>query len=349
MIALDNYNKILSIKPLNDGGALVEVQAGIALRDLVIKLDQHDLALINLGATATQTIVGAATTGTHGTGGAIGAIATQIDSMRIIDANGHVLTASTEWNVDLYNAARVGIGAVGVISTVTLRAVPQWKMRRYSLAYSLADLLDGELDVLLGKYSRIQWSFTPYTDEASVMIREDVPMDTEVYPPAPDGGCWTETQSTSSAAGCTDLSYKTLTDSYIHYQKRSLYTEMEMFISTDDSVSAVKDFIRFMDSPQVKEKHDPAVTLSVMLRYVAPDDIFLSPMYGRNTSVISFIVLGDQTATGPYEEFQMYAKGSNMCFSHVCSLSSVLLKYHPFSQYYPLLSYLTTILTRISY
>ena len=309
MIALDNYNKILNISPQRNGEALVEVQAGIMLRDLCLELDSYNLALINLGATATQTIVGAATTGTHGTGASIGAIATQIESLRIIDAKGAIHVASAIENVDLFNAARVGVGAVGVISTVTIRAVPQWKMKRYSVPYSLEALLDGELDELLAKYDRLQWSFTPYTDDATVLIRESVPSSTDIYPPGPDGGCWSETQSISGEEGCTDVSFKTLTDSYVHYEQRSLYTEMEMFIRIEDSVQALRDYIAFMDSPAVKNRHDPAVTVSIMLRYVAGDDILISPMAGRDTAVISVIVLGDESATGPYEEFHMFAKG----------------------------------------
>ena len=309
MIALDDYNSILSVEHLSNGDALVEVEAGIPLRDLCIQLNEKGLALLNLGATATQTIVGAATTGTHGTGGMIGAIATQIEALRIIFANRDIHVASKNKNKNLFNSARVGVGAVGVISTVTLRTAPQWKMRRYFLSYSVTDLLNGELETLLATYDRLQWSFTPYTDEASVLIRENVPESSEIYPPGPDGGCWSETQETGGERGCTDLSHKTLTDSYVHYEQRSLYTEMEMFIPVEDTVAAVRDYIAFMDSPAVKAKHSADVTLSVMIRYVAADDIFVSPMNGRNTSVISFIVLGDQSATGPYEEFYMYAKG----------------------------------------
>lgn len=304
IISVDRINEIISIEPYSDGsGALVEVGAGIQLRELCRLLELRGLALINLGATASQTIVGAATTGTHGTGAAIGGLAASIYALKIVDANGNILKASADENKDVFDAARVGMGAVGIITSVTLKTVPIWKMKKYSLSYPLDQLL-ADLPSLMKSFDRLQWSWLPYTNDATVLIRENVPWDEPIYPPGPDGGCWSTSQDTST---CIDVSYKTLTDSLEHYLQRSLYTEMEMFIDTDDTVSAVTDFIAFMDS--VKDKHDPDIYLSAMLRYVAADDITLSPMHGRNTSVISIIVLGDKENTGNQTEFEMYARG----------------------------------------
>lgn len=304
IISVDRLNKIIHIERFSDGsGALVEVGAGIELRELCRELEVHGLALLNLGATATQTIIGAATTGTHGTGQAIGGLATSIHALRIVNANGSVINASADENKDVFDAARVGVGAVGIITSVTLKTVPIWKMRKFSLSYSLDKLLV-DLPSLMEKYERLQWSWLPYTNDATVLIREDVPWEEPISPPGPDGGCWSSTQDTST---CVDVSYKTLTDSLEHYLERDLYTEMEMFIDTDNTIPAVRDFIEYMDT--VKDHHDPDIYLSAMIRYVAADDITLSPMHGRNTSVMSFIVLGDKENTGNQEEFELYARG----------------------------------------
>jgi hypothetical protein len=303
LISVDRLNKISSVSHLPEGGALVEVGAGISLRELCRELDLLGLALANLGATATQSVVGAATTGTHGTGANIGGLATSIHALRIVDGAGRVIAASADENKDIFEAARVGVGAVGIITAVTLKTVPNWKMKKFSLSYSLEQLLI-DLPELMQKYERLQWSWLPYTDEATVVIREDVPWDTPISPEGPDGGCWSASQSTAT---CVDVSYKTLTDSLEHYLARELYTEMEMFIDVGDTTSAVIDFIAYMDT--IKDKHDPDVYISAMIRYVAADDITLSPMNGRNTSVMSFIALGDKQSTASPEEFEMYARG----------------------------------------
>lgn len=307
MMSLEKYNKILSIKRISGSdNSLVEVQAGIAVRDLCELLDQHSLTLINLGATATQSIAGATATGTHGTGIALGNLASQIHSVRIVDSHGVVHIADADTDKDLFAAARVGFGAVGIISTVTLTVVPSWKMHVYQ-QYSPLDSLLSNLDTLVAQYDRMQWSFIPYTNDATVVIREDVPLDTPIYPADPDGGCWSNTQQTSDYAtkttsvGCTDWSYKTLTDSLPKYENRSLYTEMEMMIPIEYTEAAIRDYISFMAT--IKDQHDPSKYVSVMVRYVAADDIYLSPMYGRETAVISIIVMEDN------EEFKRYATG----------------------------------------
>jgi L-gulonolactone oxidase len=302
MISLSRMNKILNVEHLEDGTALVEVQAGIVIRELCDMLDKLNLSLINLGATASQSIVGAASTGTHGTGTELGNLATQIVSLRIIDSSGNIHIASNDINKDLFDIARINIGALGVISSITIKAVPLWKMKKTMYDTSLTQLLL-DLPSLLMKYERLQWSWLPYTDTATVVIRENVPWNTPIEPTGPDGGCWSASQPTSN---CTDLSYKTLTDSLYHYEKRSLYTEMEMFINIEDTYDAVNDFILWMDT--VKDLHNPNIYISAMIRYVKEDDITLSQCYGRNTTVMSFIAQSEADDS-EIEEFALYSKG----------------------------------------
>ena len=301
LVSLDKMQKIIRVTP-NGEGALVEVEAGIRVRTLCEELGALKLALPNLGATATQSFIGAASTGTHGTGLGLGAIATQIVALRIIDASGKVHIASETENIALFNAARVGVGALGIISTVTLKTIPLWKMTITYTPYLLSQLL-ADLPNLMQTYPRLQFSWVPYTDNATLVTRTDVPWNTPLSPSAPDGGCWSDTQSTQPS--CTDVSYKTLTDSQAHYDARSLYTEMEMFIPYEQTIAAVKSYNAVME--ELKPMHDPSVQISTMIRFVAADDIDVSPMHGRDTAVLSFIVVGDQKASGNQKEFDMYA------------------------------------------
>jgi L-gulono-1,4-lactone dehydrogenase len=85
------------------------------------------LALINLGATAAQSIAGAISTSTHGTGSSLGSISSNVVGLRLIDAMGVVHDSRQEPNVLIYG--RVSLGVLGVISTVTIKAVPLFKMK----------------------------------------------------------------------------------------------------------------------------------------------------------------------------------------------------------------------------
>jgi FAD/FMN-containing dehydrogenase len=164
MMSLDHYSEVVARTDLTatdgtatdgtatDGTAtdgttghmysLVEVQAGIRLRDFNNELEKMGLSMLNLGATAAQSVAGATATGTHGTGTKLGSISTQISAMRLIDSFGkvHVLSEHDE-NTDMFEAARVGIGALGAISTMTFKVVPLFKLRRRNIAYELPTLL----------------------------------------------------------------------------------------------------------------------------------------------------------------------------------------------------------------
>lgn len=301
MVSLQNYNKIKNVE-YKDDGAYVTVESGMVLRQLSEELDdKYKLAFINMGATATQSIVGAFSTGTHGTGTTTGNIASTVVALTVINSRGDVISASEYRNKKLFDAVRIGLGAAGIISHVTIRVVPQFKLERRIEPYSLSYVLQN-IDSMLSETDRLQWSFTPYTDEASVIFREKVPLSTPIYPAGPDGGCWSETQDTSER--CVDISYKALTDSESHYENRTLYTEMEMFIRREDTMNALADYIAYMDT--IKSQHNPNVTVSVMIRYLTGDDITMSPVgWGCDvpSSVISVITMDSS------EEFKMFSSG----------------------------------------
>ena len=90
---------------------------------------------------------------------------------------------------------------------------------------------------------------------------------------------------------------------------------MEMFIDASDLVPAIRKYIDFMDT--IRDQKQSNSTINVMVRYVARDDLLLSPMQGRDTAVISVIVLGDAVKSGDQRDFELYASGlQNICQTH---------------------------------
>jgi L-gulonolactone oxidase len=164
-----------------------------------------------------------------------------VEGLRIIDASGRVWDSRED--PDVVKFGRVALGVLGIVSTVTIRAVPMFKMKKTVLDVPLDELLANH-DAWVARYERFQWSFVPYTNTASVILREEVPFDTPV------DDCWVSPTPTV----CTDVSYKTLVDSLPAYENRTLYTEMEMFVPVEHAVAAVTDFIEYQS--QVKPKHD---------------------------------------------------------------------------------------------
>ena len=140
MIRLDGLS---SITHADKESGRVTVGAGTGLRKLNAGLAAFDLAMANLGDIDKQTISGAISTGTHGTGAGLGGLATQVVALDLVTADGSVLHCSAEENPDVFAAARVSVGALGVISSLTLHCVPAFLLRAQEMPLPLADVLDG--------------------------------------------------------------------------------------------------------------------------------------------------------------------------------------------------------------
>lgn len=120
---------------------LITVRSGTTLRELNASLDVLGLAMANLGDIDAQTISGAISTGTHGTGARLGGLAAQVAGLELVLADGSVVACSAEERPDLFAAARVSIGALGVISTVTLQCVPAFTLAAEEQPMALDEVL----------------------------------------------------------------------------------------------------------------------------------------------------------------------------------------------------------------
>jgi FAD-linked oxidoreductase len=124
LLVLDRMSRVLDV---DRSTGLVRVQGGIAIRELNRRLAEHGLALENLGDIDAQSIAGAISTATHGTGAKLRNIPSLIAALTLVLADGSTLHCSEE-EPDLLRAARVGLGALGVIAEVTLRCVPAFRL-----------------------------------------------------------------------------------------------------------------------------------------------------------------------------------------------------------------------------
>ncbi len=121
----------------------VTVEAGITLRALADELDAVGLAMPNLGDINVQSVAGAISTATHGTGRDWGNIATTIVAIELVDGRGEVVWCDETINADLLRVARVGIGALGIVTAVTIQCVPAFNLHACETIEPLDDLLAG--------------------------------------------------------------------------------------------------------------------------------------------------------------------------------------------------------------
>jgi FAD-linked oxidoreductase len=121
---------------------LVSVQAGMVLSDLNAQLELHNLSMPNLGDVTYQTLAGALSTSTHGTGLQRTGLAAQMHAFRLVTALGDILVCDAHQNTEVFHCGRVSLGALGVITEVTLRVVPAFNLRAVEQPMRISDVLN---------------------------------------------------------------------------------------------------------------------------------------------------------------------------------------------------------------
>ncbi|RHY68454.1 hypothetical protein DYB38_007422 [Aphanomyces astaci] len=295
LLTLNNYASVVSFDTTT-----ITVQAGMPLYAINSYLETKRRALPNLGAVAVQTAAGATQTGTHGTG-KTGSISSGIVGMDLIAANGTILTLKS--GSPLLDAARVGMGALGVVSTITFQHVPIWRMEQITFTLSLASFQQN-LRLLQATYDRVQWYLygnVATTQSVTVILRVNT---TRAVTAA--GGCWGGRSAAptsppplgwsrwpAGAYACIDVSYKTLGVDGRNNMIGGLFTETELMIGADNDLQALTELLAVHKTLS----HSTLVTLFLGMRYVEPDNGWLSPFYNRRTVVVSSIVYHSTTSS----------------------------------------------------
>ena len=293
MLDLSRLDGVLAVD-----GELATVEAGITIRKLGPALAKHGLALENQGDVDPQTITGAISTATHGTGGSFGNLSSRVEAVRLVTANDGILDVREG---DDLLAARVGLGALGVISAVTLRCVPAFRIHRIDEPRPLDDTL-ARLDEHVDANHHFELFVFPYTRTALTLTSER----TDREPQAgsvidgilPDGlldnaglelACRTGRQfpamiprinrtlvSTMSRSEELDQSYRV----YAH-SRTVRFTEMEYAIPREHTVEALERVLALV------ERRRLPVGFPVEVRVTAPDDALLSTAHDRPTGYIA--------------------------------------------------------------
>ena len=298
MLRLEGMNRLLEV---DRESGLVKVEAGIGLRDLSDRLHENGLALENMGDIDVQTLAGAISTGTHGTGARFRNISSQIEAMELMLADGSILECSETGDPETLRAARVGLGALGVILTVTLRCVPAFTIDRLDHREPLEETLD-RLDELADSNDHFEFYTLPHSRVA--LLRESSRGD---WPPKPRGrtreyleeivlenrvfellarvgrrfpGVIPRLNRTVSrlvgSSRKVDRSYR------VYGSKRLIrFTEMEYGIPREAGAEAVRRVLEVID------RRGFAVGFPLEVRVVAADDAYLSPSNGRDTCYIA--------------------------------------------------------------
>src|SRR3954468_4334181 len=159
-------------------GDVAHVQAGMTLHALGPALAARGLALENQGDIDAQTVAGALATGTHGTGETYRNLSANVVGMRLVDGRGNVVELTDPEDL---RAARVSVGAFGVVTEVAIRCVPLFGLRRIDERRPLAEVM-GSLDELVAGNDHLEFFAFPHTDTVILRRTERVEPDVKATP-----------------------------------------------------------------------------------------------------------------------------------------------------------------------
>jgi L-gulono-1,4-lactone dehydrogenase len=298
LIRIDALNRVLDA---NLTSGLVKVEAGIVLADLNERLHERGLALENLGDIDSQTIAGAISTATHGTGAGLPNLAAQVEAMEIVTADGELRALSASGTPDELLAARVGLGALGAIYSLTLRTVPAFTLHRVDTPRPLGEVL-GRFDELAERNDHFEFFVFPYTETALTIERNRSEL-----APRPRGAlrAWASDVVVENTIGGLALRLtrrrpsliprfsagaakmmaqgERLDRSYRIFanERRIRFTEMEYALPRDCGPEAVRRVLDLIRSRGIE------VAMPIECRVVAPDDALLSPAHERPTAYVA--------------------------------------------------------------
>jgi L-gulonolactone oxidase len=298
MVRVEALRGVLDADPAS---GLVRIGAGTVLADLNEELDALGLAMENLGDIDRQTLAGAISTGTHGTGAGLRNISAQVEGLELVLADGSIRQLDAATDPELLRAARVGVGALGAISAVVLRCVPAFTLARVDTPRPREEVLDSFQELAEANDHFELFTF-PYADNALVLERNR-----SERAPRPRGraaaylndvvlenwalGALSATgraipgliPALSRLAGRLASGSRTIdrSDRVFANERRVRFTEMEYGIPREHGPEAARRVIEWVRSNRYP------VFFPIEMRVAAGDDALLSPSHDRDTAYIA--------------------------------------------------------------
>jgi len=280
----------------------VTVWGGSNLKELGAQLWQQGYAMENLGDINKQSIAGAISTGTHGTGIEFGSLSTQAVGITLLQANGEIMEINADEHSELLRAAQLSLGMLGIIVKVTLKVLPAYQLVSRSYRLSLEDSLE-QLETLRVNHRNMELYWFPFTNTVQIKTldiangQEDMEDDQQqnLFKKivVENGLFWMMSEvsrivprsakaiSTLSALG-VPVGTETNNSHEIYATPRLVkFQEMEYCVPMEN----LPTILRTIDNTIRREKY--AVHFPLECRFVKRDNIWLSPSYERDSAYIA--------------------------------------------------------------
>ena len=291
LISLSGLNRIVS---LDKEAHTVTVEAGVRYGELATWLNERGYALHNLASLPHISVVGGCATATHGSGIGNGNLSSAVRGMELVTAAGELITLSPEKDPDLFRGAVVNLGALGVVTKITLAIEPTYQVRQY--VYQ--NLPMGELKEHFDAIMSAGYSVSLFTDWRNNNINEVWIKSKDGDGPAVDRGSnfFSATAATRNLHPISDLSAENCTEQMgvpgpwherlPHFRmgftpSSGKELQSEYFVPRERSYEAI------MAVQQLHEKISPHLLISE-IRCIGADELWMSPCYRQPSTTLHF-------------------------------------------------------------
>jgi FAD-linked oxidoreductase len=283
----------------------VTALAGTPLKTLNAALERLGLSLHNMGDIDEQTLAGAVSTGTHGTGGATAGLSAQLTGLQMVTGAGEVVDASPHQNADVFEMARVGLGALGILTTLTFAVEPLFLLEAHEQPMSWDRAL-GSFDELVASSHHCDMYWFPHTDR--LLTKQNIRLDADVSEAEPLSRVrhWVDDELLSNslfgalttlgnrhprlvprmnqiaARALTERTYSDVAHRVFTSTRRVVFREMEYAVPREAGLDALRE-VR-----SVLERSRWRISFPVEIRVAPADDVPLSTAYGRASFYLAF-------------------------------------------------------------
>ncbi|WP_333740784.1 D-arabinono-1,4-lactone oxidase [Streptomyces sp. IBSBF 2806] len=292
---------LTGIRKIDRDNMTVTVEAGTPLKRLNLALAREGLSLTNMGDIMEQTVSGATSTGTHGTGRESASIAAQIKGLELVTADGSVLVCSEKENPEIFAAARIGLGALGVVTALTFAVEPVFLLTAREEPMPFDKVL-AEFDELWAENEHFEFYWFPHTGSTNTKRNNRSAGPAE---PVSRVAGWIEDEFLSngvfqaaqwvgraapgtipaiarlsskalSARTYTDIPYKVFTS-----PRRVRFVEMEYAVPREAVTETLRELRTMVGRSGLR------ISFPVEVRTAPADDITLSTASGRDSAYIA--------------------------------------------------------------
>jgi FAD-linked oxidoreductase len=298
-------DRLSGIVAVDRDAMTVTAYAGTPLKVFNAELERAGLSLHNMGDIAEQTLAGAVSTGTHGTGGVAAGLAAQLAGFQLVTGTGELLDASPTVNPDVFELGRIGLGALGILTTVTFAVEPLFLLEAQERPMSWDEAL-GSFDELVADSHHCDMYWFPHTDRMLTKQNTRLGTDLSAARPVSRVRGWLDDQLLSntvfgaltavanhapgviprmnqvSARALSARTYSDLAHRVFTSPRRVVFREMEYAVPREAGLDALREARRVIDRSPWR------ISFPVEIRVAPADDVVLSTAYERDSFYLAF-------------------------------------------------------------